>query len=140
MRGFCLPGIFGVPTTPKTGLFLWDKACLIQCFRAFGRFVSFKSLLPGRRLVSTTGHELRTGISKENTNMKDTKKFFWTVVRIIVALAAIGCIILSMYLDETWPFLPIGLGLTAVANIVNCCKIRKMRGNNNGSTENRCVS
>lgn len=135
-----MPGILGYPTTPKPGFFYWDISCLIQCFRAFGRFVSFKTVRLRRRLISTTGHKLRTGISKENTNMKDTKKIFWTVLRVIVALVAIACIILSMYLDETMPFLPIGLGLTAIANVINCCKIRKMRGNNNGSTENRCVS
>ena len=47
--------------------------------------------------------------------------------RIILALAAITCIIISMVTDKTTPYLAIGLGLTAIANLINCCSIKKMK-------------
>ena len=102
--------------------------------------MSFKTPLADRRVNSTTGHKLRTGKSKENTNMKDTKKIIMTVTRMIIAAAAIVCVILSMCRDETMPFLPLGLGLTAIANFVNCCAIKKSKGNKYGSTEDRSIS
>lgn len=72
--------------------------------------------------------------------MKDTKKIIWTVIRIVLATAAIVCVILSMFKESTMPFLPLGLGLTAIANIINCKAIKESRGCKYGSAEDRDVS
>ena len=72
--------------------------------------------------------------------MKNTKKTIATAVRIVLALAAIICIIISMRTEQTYPYLAIGLGLTAIANFVNCYSIKKMKEEKDGSAEDRCIS
>lgn len=72
--------------------------------------------------------------------MKNTKKTIATAVRIVLALAAITCIIISMVKDVTYPYLAIGLGLTAIANVINCYSIKKMKEEKDGSAEDRCIS
>ena len=59
--------------------------------------------------------------------MKNTKKTLMMAARIILALAAITCIIISMVTDKVTPYLGIGLFLTAIANVINCFSIKKMR-------------
>ena len=59
--------------------------------------------------------------------MKNTKKTLMIAVRIVLALAAITCIIISMVTDKVAPYLGIGLFLTAIANVINCFSIKKMR-------------
>ena len=58
--------------------------------------------------------------------MKNTKKTLMMAARIVLALAAITCIIISMVTDKVTPYLGIGLFLTAIAN-VNCFSIKKMK-------------
>ena len=77
---------------------------------------------------------------KGDTKMKNTKKTIAMAVRIILALAGITCIILSMIKDVTYPYLAIGLGLTAAANFINCYSIKKMKEEENGSAEDRSIS
>ena len=72
--------------------------------------------------------------------MKNTKKTIMTAARIVLALAAITCIIISMVKDVTYPYLAIGLGLTAAANFINCFSIKKMKEEKDGSAEDRCIS
>ena len=45
-----------------------------------------------------------------------------------------------MVKDVTYPYLAIGLGLTAAANIINCYSIKKMKEEENGSAEDRSIS
>ena len=59
--------------------------------------------------------------------MKNTKKTLMMAARIILALAAITCIIISMVTDKVTPYLGIGLFLTAIANVINCFSIKKMK-------------
>ena len=75
--------------------------------------------------------------------MKNTKITAATVIRFILALGAIGFIIASMVLDKTTPYLAIGLSLLAISNIINWSSKngrKHLRGNCNGSAEDRCVS
>ena len=72
--------------------------------------------------------------------MKNAKKTLMMAARIVLALGGITCIIISMLRDQTYPYLAIGLGLTAIANLVNCYSIRKMKEEKNGSAEDRCIS
>ena len=72
--------------------------------------------------------------------MKNKKKTIAMAVRIVLALAAIICIIISMRTEQTYPYLEIGLGLTAIANFVNCYSIKKMKEEKDGSAEDRCIS
>ena len=72
--------------------------------------------------------------------MKNTKKTIAMAVRIILALAGITCIIISMVMDKTYPYLAFGLGLTAAANLINCYSIKKMKEEENGSAEDRSIS
>ena len=72
--------------------------------------------------------------------MKNTKKTIAMAVRIVLALAAIICIIISMRTEQTYPYRAIGLGLTAIANFINCYSIKKMKEEENGSAEDRCIS
>ena len=71
--------------------------------------------------------------------MKSTKNVIWTVVRIVVSLAAIAMIIISMVTDKTTPYLAIGMGLTALVNISGCIAQSK-KGKEDGSAENRSIS
>ena len=75
--------------------------------------------------------------------MKNTKITASAVIRIILALASIGFIITSMVTDKTTPYLAIGLSLLAISNIINWSSKdgrKRLRGNCNGSAEDRCVS
>ena len=72
--------------------------------------------------------------------MKDTKKVLLMAARIVLALAGIVCIIVSMVTDIVTPYLAIGMGLVAIANFLNQYSIRKMRGEKNGSAEDRYIS
>ena len=72
--------------------------------------------------------------------MKNTKKTIAMAARIVLALAAITCIIISMVKDVTYPYLAIGLGVTAAANFINCFSIKKMKEEKDGSAEDRCIS
>ena len=72
--------------------------------------------------------------------MKNTKKTIMMAVRIVLATAAIICIIISMRTEQTYPYLAIGLGLTAIANFWNCFSIKRMKEEENGSAEDRCIS
>ncbi len=72
--------------------------------------------------------------------MKNAKKTLMMAARIVLALGGITCIIISMLKDTTTPYLATGLGLTAIANLVNCYSIRKMKEEKNGSAEDRCIS
>ena len=72
--------------------------------------------------------------------MKNTKKTLMMAVRIVLALAGMTCIIVSMVTDKTTPYLALGLGLTAIANLINCFSIKKMKEEENGSAEDRCIS
>ena len=71
--------------------------------------------------------------------MKNTKTVILTATRIVLALAAIACIIVSMVTDKTTPYLAIGLGLTAIANISGCIAASK-KGKKDGSAEDRSFS
>lgn len=78
-----------------------------------------------------------------DTNMKNSKITVSAVLRIVLALAAIGFIITSMITDRTTPFLAIGLSLLAISNIINWSSKdfrKRLRGNCNGSAEDRNVS
>ena len=75
--------------------------------------------------------------------MKNTKITASAVIRIVLALAAIAFIIVSMVTDKTTPYLAIGLSLLAISNIINWSSKdgrKSLRGNCNGSTEDRNVS
>ena len=75
--------------------------------------------------------------------MKNTKITASAVIRIILALASIGFIITSMVTDKTTPYLAIGLSLLAISNIINWSSKdgrKRLRGNCNGSAEDRNVS
>ena len=72
--------------------------------------------------------------------MKNTKKTLMMALRIVLALAGMTCIIVSMVTDKTTPYLALGLGLTAIANLINCFSIKKMKEEENGSAEDRCIS
>lgn len=52
--------------------------------------------------------------------MKNTSDRVLVVVRLVLGLAAVAFIIISMVTDKVTPYLPIGMSLTAVANILNC--------------------
>ena len=75
--------------------------------------------------------------------MKNSKITVSAVLRIVLALAAIGFIITSIITDRTTPFLAIGLSLLAISNIINWSSKdfrKRLRGNCNGSAEDRNVS
>ena len=62
------------------------------------------------------------------------------VVRISLAVAGIICIILSMVTDQVTPYLALGMGFTAVANVINCRYLRSRKGSCYGSAEDRSIS
>ena len=80
--------------------------------------------------------------SQEDTEMKIEKRSRQelVVVRMVLALAGITCIIISMVTDQVTPYLAMGLGFTAVANMINCRYLLKKKGSDNGSAEDRNIS
>ena len=89
---------------------------------------------------ASTGQQMNF---KEILKMKNTKITASTVVRLVLALAAIGLIITSMVTDKTTPYLAIGLSLLAISNIITWSSkdgIKCLRGNCNGSAEDRDIS
>lgn len=52
--------------------------------------------------------------------MKNTSKTLLLITRLILGAAAITFIIISIVTDKVTPYLAIGMGLTAVTNIINC--------------------
>ena len=72
--------------------------------------------------------------------MKKSTKAVTIAVQAVLGAAAITCIIISMVSDKTTPYLAIGLCCTAIANMTGCVMNRKLKGNENGSAEDRRVS
>lgn len=75
--------------------------------------------------------------------MKTNVDSKFTAVNVILAIAgviAIVCIVYSMVTDKTYPYLAIGLGLSAFANIFGCCVRKRLRGREDGSGEDRSIS
>ena len=62
------------------------------------------------------------------------------VVRISLAVAGIICIIFSMVTDQVTPYLALGMGFTAVANVINCKYLSSRKGSCHGSAEDRNIS
>ena len=143
LRGFI---IFRFILSKKKLIFRWDNLCPIHCFRAFARFVSFKTHALRTRLESTTntaGFQEAGSRTKENINMKNTKITAARVISLVLAIASITFIITSMVLDKTTPYLAIGLSLLAISNIINWSSKdgrKSIRGNCNGSAEDRSIS
>ena len=52
--------------------------------------------------------------------MKNTSKTLLLFTRLILGAAAITFIIISIVTDKVTPYLAIGMGLTAITNIINC--------------------
>ena len=52
--------------------------------------------------------------------MKNTSKTLLLITRLILGAAAITFIIISIVTDKVTPYLAIGMGLTAIANVINC--------------------
>lgn len=70
----------------------------------------------------------------------DLKNIAVNVILAIVGVIALLCIIYSMVTDRTSPYLAIGLGLSAFANIFGCIYRNRKREIEDGSCENRSVS
>ena len=52
--------------------------------------------------------------------MKNTSKTLLLITRLILGAAAITFIIISIVTDKVTPYLTIGMGLTAITNMINC--------------------
>lgn len=70
----------------------------------------------------------------------DSKFIAVNVILAIAGVVAIGCIVYSMVTDKTYPYLAIGLGLSAFANIFGCIYRNRKRETEDGSCENRSFS
>ena len=70
----------------------------------------------------------------------DSKNIGVNVILAIAGVVALVCIIISMVTDKTYPYLAIGLGLSAFANIFGCIYRNRKRDLEDGSSENRSVS
>ena len=70
----------------------------------------------------------------------DSKNMGVNVILAIAGVVALVCIIISMVTDKTYPYLAIGLGLSAFANIFGCIYRSRKRDKEDGSCENRSVS
>ena len=70
----------------------------------------------------------------------DSKNIGVNVILAIAGVVALVCIIISMVTDKTYPYLAIGLGLSAFANLFGCIYRNRKRDKEDGSCENRSVS
>ena len=93
--------------------------------------------------TNTAGFQEAGSRTKENINMKNTKITAARVISLVLAIASITFIITSIVLDKTTPYLAIGLSLLAISNIINWSSKdgrKSLRGNCNGSAEDRSIS
>ena len=72
--------------------------------------------------------------------LKKKDKQELVLIRMSLALAGIICIIVSMVTDQVTPYLAMGLGFTAVANVINCKYLSSRKGSCHGSAEDRNIS
>lgn len=70
----------------------------------------------------------------------DLKNMAVNVILAIAGVAALVCIVITMVTDKTYPYLAIGLGLAAFANLFGCIYRNRKRDIEDGSCENRSVS
>ena len=72
-------------------------------------------------------------------NGKAAKAAF-RVLMVLIAAAAITCILLSIATDKATPYLTMGLGLTTIGNAMIFAADLKKRKSNAGSDENGNIS